>query len=185
LKQRINCNLIGVDSNKYALDQAQKLDFDKLIQVNDFTKDKLPIDSASIDLVICKDVLEHLIDPLFLTNEISRILKTNGYFLVHVPNHFPIWGRLKFVLTNDIDTFNYFPSSSRYDFPHIRFFTLSSVKKLLSISGFEIIENLSFFFVQPPLLHRIMPVWLRKLAANTSTDNFSEGIIILAKKRSS
>ncbi len=185
LKQRINCNLIGVDSNKYALDQAQKLDFDKLIQVNDFTKDKLPIDSASIDLVICKDVLEHLIDPLFLTNEISRILKTNGYFLVHVPNHFPIWGRLKFVLTNDIDTFNYFPSSSRYDFPHIRFFTLSSVKKLLSVSGFQVIENLSFFFVQPPLLHRIMPVWLRKLAANTSTDNFSEGIIILAKKRSS
>jgi hypothetical protein len=59
------------------------------------------------------------------------------------------------------------------------------VKKLLSVSGFQVFENLSFFFVQPPLLHRIMPVWLRKLAASISTDNFSEGIIILAKKRSS
>jgi len=38
--------------------------------------------------------------------------------------------------------------------------------------------------VHPPLLHRIMPVLLRKLAASISTDNFSEGIIILAKKRS-
>lgn len=184
LRQKFDCKLIGVDSNKYALEQANKLNFDQLIEVEDFTKDRLPIDDGSIDLVICKDVLEHLIDPLFLTDEISRILKDNGYFLVHVPNHFPIWGRLKFLLTNNIDTFNYFPGSSRYNFPHIRFFTLFSVKKLLSISGFEVSENLSFFFVQPPLLHRIMPVWLRKLAASISTDNFSEGIIVLAKKRS-
>ncbi len=182
LKQKIDCNLIGVDSNKYALDQASKLDFDKLIQVEDFTKDKLPIDSASVDLVICKDVLEHLIDPIFLTNEIYRILKPNGYFLVHVPNHFPIWGRLKFLLTNNIDTFSYFPESSRYDFPHIRFFTLSSMRDLLNLSGFKVVDNLSFFFAQPPLLHRLMPIWFRKLITKISTDNFSEGVTILARK---
>ncbi len=182
LKQKVKCNLIGIDSNKYALEQASKLDFDKLIQLDDFTKDILPIDNESVDFVICKDVLEHLIDPEFLTKEISRILKSNGYLLVHVPNHFPIWGRLKFLFTNNIDTFSYFPDSERYDFPHIRFFTLHGMKKLLKISGFNNVENLSFFFAQPPLLHRIMPIWLRKLLAKVSTDNFSEGITILAKK---
>ena len=89
----------------------------------------------------------------------------------------------KLILKNNIDTFNYFPSSNRYDFPHIRFFTLSSMKKLLNISGFEINNNLSYFFVQPPLLHCIMPIWLKKFAANISTDNFSEGVLILAKKK--
>jgi SAM-dependent methyltransferase len=182
LKQRINCNLIGVDSNEYALKQASSLGFDELIQVGDFTKDQLPIDDASVDFVICKDVLEHLIDPVFLTNEISRILKPGGYFLVHVPNHFPIWGRLKFLLTNNIDTFSYFPQSSRHDFPHIRFFTLSSMISLLKISGFKMAENLSFFFAQPPLLHRLMPIWFRKLITKISTDNFSEGVTILARK---
>ena len=182
IKQKVDCTLIGVDSNKYALEMASRLGFDRLIHVDDFTKDQLPIDDASVDFVICKDVLEHLIDPGFLTNEISRILKPGGHFLVHVPNHFPIWGRLKFLLTNNIDTFSYFPESNRYDFPHIRFFTLSSMNNLLNTSGFEPIENLSFFFAQPPLLHRLMPIWFRKLIAKISTDNFSEGVTILARK---
>jgi len=183
IKQKFECNkLVGIDSNQYALEQASRLDFDKIIKVGDFTKDPIPIKDGSIDLVICKDVLEHLLDPLFLTREISRILKTDGYFLVHVPNHFPIWGRLKFLFKNDIDTFSYFPESSRYDFPHIRFFTLTSMEDLLSLSGFEMVKNISFFFVQPPLLHRVTPLWLRKLLANVSTDNFSEGITILARK---
>ena len=65
LKRKVGCNLVGVDANEYALKQAAKLDFDKLIQVDDFTKDQLPIESNSIDFVICKDVLEHLIDPVF------------------------------------------------------------------------------------------------------------------------
>ena len=182
IKQKVDCTLIGVDSNKYALEMASKLGFDRLIHVDDFTKDQLPIDDASVDFVICKDVLEHLIDPVFLTNEISRILKPGGHFLVHVPNHFPIWGRLKFLLTNNIDTFSYFPESDRYDFPHIRFFTLSSMNNLLNTSGFESIENLSFFFAHPPLLHRLMPIWFRKLITKISTDNFSEGVTILARK---
>jgi len=183
IKKKFECDkLIGVDSNQYALKQASNLDFDEIIKVDDLTQDRVPIEDSSIDLVICKDVLEHLIDPLFLTREISRILKKNGYFLVHVPNHFPIWGRLKFLFKNDIDTFSYFPESSRYDFPHIRFFTLSSMEDLLSLSGFEMVKNISFFFVQPPLLHRVMPLWLRKLLTNVSTDNFSEGITILARK---
>jgi SAM-dependent methyltransferase len=182
IKQKVDCTLIGVDSNKYALEMASRLGFDRLIHINDFTKDQLPIDDASVDFVICKDVLEHLIDPVFLTNEISRILKPGGHFLVHVPNHFPIWGRLKFLLTNNIDTFSYFPESDRYNFPHIRFFTLSSMNNLLNTSGFESIENLSFFFAQPPLLHRLMPIWFRKLITKISTDNFSEGVTILARK---
>lgn len=184
LKQRFGCsNLIGIDSNKYALGRASNLEFDQLFQVNDFTKDMLPISDNSIDLVVCKDVLEHLIDPLFLTNEMFRVLKPNGHLLILVPNHFTIFGRLKFLLTNNIDTFSYFPGASRYDFPHIRFFTLSSVKSLLNLSGFKILDNLSFFFIQMPLLHRLMPIWFKRLLVKVSTDNFSEGITILARKK--
>jgi len=182
IKQKVDCTLIGVDSNKYALEMASRLGFDRLIHVDDFTKDQLPIDDASVDFVICKDVLEHLIDPVFLTNEISRILKPGGHFLVHVPNHFPIWGRLKFLLTNNIDTFSYFPGSNRYDFPHIRFFTLSSTVNLLKVSRFNVIENLSFFFAQLPIIHRLTPIWFRRLLVKFSTDNFSEGIVILVQK---
>jgi len=183
LRRKFDCNLIGVDSNRYALDQAAELDFDKLIQVDDFTKDRLPFEDNSADLVICKDVLEHLIEPLFLINEISRVLKPGGHFLVHVPNHFPIVGRLKFLITNNIDTFSYFPESDRHDFPHIRFFTLSSMKKLLNTSGFSVIDNMSFFFFKLPILDRILPAKIKKIISSMSTDNFSEGITLLVQKQ--
>ena len=183
IKKSFNCkSLIGIDSNKYALNQASELDFDELFQIGDFNSDRLPIDSNSMDLVICKDVLEHLINPIFLVNEINRILKPGGYLLLSVPNHFPLWGRIKFLLNNNIDTFHYFPDSDRYEFPHIRFYTLSSIKKLLSVSNFIIEENLSFFFINPPIIHKVMPVWLKKLVAKISTDNFSLGVVVLAKK---
>ena len=103
--------------------------------------------------------------------------------MIHVPNHFPIWGRLKFLISNNIDTFSYFPNSDRYDFPHIRFFTTSSMDNLLNKSDLVLQENLSFYFVQPRFIHRLMPLSLKKFLAKISTNNFSEGITYLASKR--
>ena len=37
--------------HKYALEMASRLGFDRLIHVGDFTKDKLPIDDASVDFL--------------------------------------------------------------------------------------------------------------------------------------
>ncbi len=182
IKNNYQCKVIGVDANSHALSQASKLDFDQLLQVNDFSNDILPIDSSSVDLVICKDVMEHLVDPLYLTQEIFRITKSGGSVLLHVPNHFPIWGRLKFLFTNNIDTFSYFSNTNRYNFPHIRFFTLASVEDMLKKSGFTSIENISFFFTRPPIIHRFIPISLIKKMAKMSTDNFSEGITVLASK---
>lgn len=182
IKRKTSCKLIGIDANKYALNKARALDFDDLIHLNNFSIDKLPLDDNCVDLVICKDVLEHLIDPLFLTQEMSRILRPNGALLIHVPNHFPIWGRLKFLITNNIDTFNYFPNSDNFNFPHIRFYTSSGLEKLLNNSDLVVKENLSHYFVQPRFIHRLIPYRLKKTLARISTNNFSEGITYLASK---
>ena len=183
IKHKFDCKLFGVDGNKYALKQASKLDFDNLSLVKDFSIDSLPFNDGTFDLVICKDVLEHLVDPVHLVNEIHRITSNNGIFLFHVPNHFPIWGRIKFLFTNNIDTFNYFPESERYNFPHIRFFNMNSVKKLLGNSGFIMKKNLSHHFAKPRIIHRFIPSAVKKLLAKFSTDNFSEGITLIFEKR--
>lgn len=183
IKRKTSCKLIGIDANKYALNKAKALGFDDLIHLNNFSIDKLPLDDNCVDLVICKDVLEHLIDPLFLTQEMSRILRPNGTLLIHVPNHFPIWGRIKFLITNNIDTFNYFPNSENFNFPHIRFYTSSGMEKLINSSDLVVKENLSHYFVQPRFIHRFIPNILKKTLARLSTNNFSEGITYLASKK--
>lgn len=45
----------------------------------------LPIESRSIQMVVCSDVLEHVFDDHAALREIRRILSTDGVALVHVP----------------------------------------------------------------------------------------------------
>ena len=176
------CKLIGVDSSPYALIKASENGFDEISEVGDFSSDLMPFKDKSFDLIICKDVLEHLINPEHLVREMYRLLKTNGTLLIHVPNHFPIWGRWKFLLNNDIDTFSYFKESDRHNFPHIRFYTYSSIVNLVKKIGFNKVENISYFFSQPPKIHRLMSKKIQKEIALRWTDNFCQGITLIIKK---
>lgn len=57
----------------------------------------LPYDDKSFDVVICNNVLEHLPNPAVVFNEVGRILKKGGFFIVKTPNKFhyvPILARL-------------------------------------------------------------------------------------------
>ena len=71
-----------------------------------------------------------------------------------MPNHFPLYGRLKFVLTNNLDTFNYFPGASRFNFPHIRFFEHRGFLTACNENGFSLVSDLSYLFPVIPLLNR-------------------------------
>ena len=183
LKKTFNCNLTGVDGSKYALQKSKEFMFDNLVHVKDFSNDNINLSSENFDLVICKDVFEHLINPNHLTKEIFRILKPGGFLVAHVPNHFPIWGRTKFFFNNKIDTFNYFPNNQRYDFPHIRFFNLKSFEKMFLQNKLYLIENLSFNFFRFPILDRFLSKRITKFMCEISTDNFSEGITLILKKK--
>jgi SAM-dependent methyltransferase len=44
-----------------------------------------PFENASYDSVICNQVLEHVFNPENFLNEINRVLKLKGYFLLTVP----------------------------------------------------------------------------------------------------
>ena len=47
---------------------------------------KLPFAGATVDLVHCEHVLEHLADPAALMAEVSRVLKPGGRFVFVTPN---------------------------------------------------------------------------------------------------
>ena len=46
----------------------------------------LPIRSGSIDMVIARAILEHLLKPYELLNEVKRVLKKGGVLKLSVPN---------------------------------------------------------------------------------------------------
>ena len=47
---------------------------------------RLPIESSSIDIIVCTQVLEHLLNAKSFLDEITRIVKPRGFLVVSVPN---------------------------------------------------------------------------------------------------
>lgn len=182
-KQRNN-SLYGVDASSYALSDALKRGYDKTEQITDFCVDSLPFEDESFDFILCKDVLEHLLDPAQVLKECQRLLKKDGLLLVHVPNHFPIVDRFRFLFSSNLDTQNYFPDAKEWDFPHIRFYTYRGLNDFLESYGFKIIQSFSDYFGRfIPGFGRLPfgKLIIRKLA-QLNPGNFSEGFTLLVKK---
>lgn len=147
-------NFYGIDGPSDFHGLAKARGYKEIYIVNDLCSTPLPFENHTFDFVVSKDVFEHLLSPKYVAKEINRVLKMNSLFLFHVPNHFPLKGRLKFLFTNNIDTFNFFPNESRWTFPHIRFYEHRDLISTFTDCGFILKEDLSFYFPVIPILNR-------------------------------
>lgn len=155
-KEKTGCRLVGVDGSPYALEEARRAGYDEVQLCPDMGASALPFPDASFDFVLCKDVLEHLLMPLDLLRELRRVLRPGGTLLCHVPNHFTLPARIRFLFTNDIDTYNFFPDARSWEFPHIRFYTHRDILDMCVQSGFILEKDLSLFFaIRVPKLWRM------------------------------
>lgn len=182
IKRETGCRLVGVDGSRHALKQARALGFDELHEIEDFSFDRLPFRDAAFDLVLNKDVLEHLLHPEHLVGEIARIVRPGGYALIHVPNHFPVVGRLRLLFRNTIDPFGYFPDADRWNFPHIRFFTKESLTSLADRYGLEAVEDFSHQFLVPAGIFRFFSQESRKRFCAHFPNAWTEGFTLLFRK---
>jgi SAM-dependent methyltransferase len=104
----------------------------------------LPFVDRTFDIVVCKDILEHLLEPLYVLKEAIRTLQDNGTIVVSVPNHFYWPMRLRILfgkgiiwrgLISDHGSYN-----SEWNYMHIRFFTYKGFRKFLHAAGLEPFE---------------------------------------------
>jgi SAM-dependent methyltransferase len=76
---------LGLDHSRYALETATRLSPDSWVALND-SASGLPIQTASADLLLLSELVEHIkpIEPLL--GECYRILKPGGRIVVTTPN---------------------------------------------------------------------------------------------------
>jgi SAM-dependent methyltransferase len=80
---------IGIEINRESLKMAQnrilKQGLSNRVQALYGSADDIPLPEASVDLLLCSEVLEHLPDPQKALQEIKRILRPGGRAILTIP----------------------------------------------------------------------------------------------------
>jgi len=124
-------NVYGVDIRDQCLALCQKIF--NVIKI-DLEKNRLPFRDDTFDLVICNQVLEHLISYTNVMNDAIRVAKKGGYILFGIPTLSHLINRILLLLGLQ-------PMCIAIDGPHIRGFTHKSFVKLLkSLDQVDIVD---------------------------------------------
>jgi 2-polyprenyl-3-methyl-5-hydroxy-6-metoxy-1,4-benzoquinol methylase len=101
------------------------------------SQDGLPI--QSYDLVLCLDVLEHMINPWHALVRIRSLMKDSGTLVVCLPNVRNFRVLVPLILNGRWD----YADTGLLDRTHFRFFTLATMREMLLGAGYKIDSEIS------------------------------------------
>jgi 2-polyprenyl-3-methyl-5-hydroxy-6-metoxy-1,4-benzoquinol methylase len=173
LKKKSNVEVIGIEFNE----DAAKIASNYLDEVFVGNVEDLDLSSLSnyFDCIIYADILEHLSNPWDVVAEHKKLLKSEGFVIISVPNirHIHTFSNLLRGNWKYVDR-------GIFDKTHLRFFTLKSITQMLHDVGYNIVsvnrnyrlfENKSSF----ANLAKMLSFWYLR-------DFFTFQYLILAKK---
>lgn len=122
----------GIEISSDSADEANKR-IDLVVQ-GDIEKIDFPVEFNSFDVILCLDVLEHLVDPWLVLSRLDKLLKPGGVIIASIPNVrnyrvvFPLFfrGQWEYKVEGILDK------------THLRFFTKNSAISLMQSSGLKL-----------------------------------------------
>lgn len=149
----------------------------------------LPLQSASVDIVVSYEVIEHVEDESQTLDELHRVLRPEGHMMISVPNkgwvfethgaHLPLlpWNRVPF--------FSWLPRAIHKKYAKARIYRKSEIAELLQAHSFEVLEAL---YITAPMDVVRIP-WMKKLlratlfSGDTTTVPFLSTSVLVHCKR--
>ncbi len=122
----------GVELSPGAAECASKV-LDRVIP-GDFSAIVETLPEAFFDCVIFNDVLEHLIDPFQILQQVKRILTTNGDVALSLPNVRYIKNVFNFLVKKDWC----YQDHGILDYTHFHFFTKKSILRMFEGEGYNV-----------------------------------------------
>jgi 2-polyprenyl-3-methyl-5-hydroxy-6-metoxy-1,4-benzoquinol methylase len=102
---------------------VEKLDFDR----------KIP--ASSLDLILCLDILEHLVDPWTVVRRLSMLVAPRGRLIISVPN-IRNW---KFIAKLLFRGEFHYRDAGLLDRSHLRFFVKETAEELAAAGGIPLL----------------------------------------------
>lgn len=131
LLQRGAERVIGIEKEPKAAHTARK----RLTQVieGDIEDLSVSLDLGQFDAIICADVLEHLVDPWGVLERLARHLSPDGHVIASIPN-----ARYLALVDHLVNGHWTYQPSGLLDKSHLRFFTLSEIRRIFADAGLSI-----------------------------------------------
>lgn len=140
-----NAEIWGIEPNESASKQAQLKGYKVLIGLYDNVESQCP--NHYFDLIICNDVIEHMIEHNRFLTDIKRKMKPDAVIVGSIPNmrYYPVLFDLLF--KKDWE----YQETGVLDKTHLRFFTEKSLKRTFENSGYKIekfvgINGIKYYF---------------------------------------
>lgn len=121
----VGIDIIPATAAHDALDGYLQGDLDSL---------EIPYPEGHFDVLICADVLEHLVDPWRVLARLARLLKPGGTLIASIPN---ARNYLLFVAIYLKGSFAY-KQEGLFDRGHIRFFCKRDIRQLVEGAGLTV-----------------------------------------------
>lgn len=130
-------NTVGIEYHQGASEEAKnRVD---TVYCGDVGVVYSEIPENSVDLLLCLDVLEHLVDPWTITKKLYTLVKPGGTIIISLPN-VRYWKVSLPLIFND--SWEY-ADSGVLDKTHLRFFVYKTAVELLEQAGFVIDKVIS------------------------------------------
>lgn len=190
LERELGPCIFGVDITKEALKLAKKRGLK--VKKGDLEK-RVPFEDEFFDLVVCRQVIEHLFNPDSALDEFYRVLKKGGFLFITTPNLAAWFNRFLLLLsiqpffleTSTVDKtvglrFTRKLTPNRQPIGHLRVYTPGALKDILELHKFKFerltsltvsyfpwyIALIDRFFAYFPSLGSELVVWAIKTSKN-------------------
>jgi 2-polyprenyl-3-methyl-5-hydroxy-6-metoxy-1,4-benzoquinol methylase len=180
-------NIIGVDCDRNSIENAKRKNIFINARFINCSIDELNR-SKKYDIVIASEVIEHLDNPLEVLKLIKCILKSDGLFLVSIPNgycleelirrftsHSNLGRMIKYLIRRHLMKKE--NTQSLADSPHLHFFSLFSFKRLLDSLDFKVITVKNGAIIFKGLFYMILRLFMQRESKIFRWLNYSDGVL--------
>lgn len=134
---------VGTEINPEYMEYAKEENGVELVKISTETT-KLPFSDASFDIVVSFDVFEHITDTQGHLEEVRRVLRSGGHYLLATPNK---WTNIPFEILKE-------KSLTEYKKYHVSLHSYGEIKRVFGKFGFQA------RFVEVPL---VTPFFIEKM----------------------
>jgi len=169
----LGCEILGVDVDRPSIEQARNVNPYPHARFEVVADDRFDL-KETYDLIICSEVLEHLVTPQRLLNTMARHLKDDGLLLITVPNGYgprEILGRTETFLRTKLGLGRLADRARRAarvidaaekcsvhtsnpDQDHVQRFTIGRLRELIERAGLCVLERVNSIFIFSVMLRQ-------------------------------